>query len=146
MQGHEILEPQLRQAFADADAPNGARALGAILEAYVRFAREHPAHRHLMLRGELAQPDENPQALAAGQGAIELIANAVEDCQREGAAPPGDAETLVGLVWALGGGMVTLWLEGRPEGRCVSLGTTPEHLTKDIAAQLEYLLNRAGAG
>ncbi len=46
---------------------------------------------------------------------------------------------------ALRVGIVTLWLDGPLEGRCVSLGTTPEQLTKDIAAQLEYLLNRAGA-
>jgi hypothetical protein len=44
------------------------------------------------------------------------------------------------MVWALAIGIVTLWLDGPLEGRCVSLGTTPEALTAQIAALLESLL------
>jgi len=43
-------------------------------------------------------------------------------------------------------GIVTLWLDGPLEGRCVSLGTTPERLTADIARQLEFLLTAGGSG
>jgi hypothetical protein len=59
------------------EAPTAVRALGALIEAYVGFARDHPAHIHLMLRGEL-----------------------VEDCQREGSAPPGDPEPLGLVGWS----------------------------------------------
>ncbi len=137
-QGHEILEGQLRQAREQ--APTAVRALGALIETYVAFARDHPAHVHLMLRGELAQPDRHPEAQSAGEGAIQLLTEVVEDCQREGSAPPGDPGPLVSAVWALSVGIVTLWLDGPLEGRCVTLGTTPEQLTAQIAALLENLL------
>jgi hypothetical protein len=52
----------------------------------------------------------------------------------------GDPTPLVGLVWALAVGIVTLWLDGPLEPRCVSLGTTPEILTAQIAALLESVL------
>src|SRR5262249_13694336 len=55
-------------------------------------------------------------------------------------APPGDPSPLAGMVWALSVGIVTLWLDGPLEGRCVSLGTTPEELTSQITALLETLL------
>jgi AcrR family transcriptional regulator len=144
VQGHELLEPRLRKASED--APTGARALGALIEAYVEFARSHPAHLHLMLRGELAQLDRRPEAQRTGEGAIRVLTEAVERCQREGTAPPGGTETLVGMIWALCVGIVTLWLDGPLEGRCVSLGTTPEHLTRDIAQQIEVMLTACGAG
>jgi hypothetical protein len=37
---------------------------------------------------------------------------------------------------------VTLWLDGPLEDRCVTLGTTPEQLTSQIATLLETLLTR----
>ena len=115
-----------------------------MIETYVAFARGHPAHIHLMLRGELAQMDRHPETQSAGEGAIQLLTKVVEDCQREGSAPPGDPSDLVAIVWALAVGIVTLWLDGPLEGRCATLGTTPEHLTTQIAALLETLLTRPG--
>ena len=119
------------------------RALGGLIEAYVGFARDYPAHIHLMLRGELAQLDKHPETRSAGAGAIRLLTEVVEECQREGSAPPGDPEPLVASVWALSVGIVTLWLDGPLEDRCVALGTTPAELTSRIAALLETLLTRA---
>jgi hypothetical protein len=49
---------------------------------------------------------------------------------------------LVASVWALSVGIVTLWLDGPLEDRCVTLGTTPVELTSQIAALLETLLTR----
>jgi len=138
VQGHELLLRRLRQARQE--APTAVRALGAMVETYVRFAREHPAHLHLMLRSELWQPEHHPEAHTAGEAAIRLLTETVEECQRDGTAPPGDPGTLVGMVWALAIGIVTLWLDGPLEGRCVSLGTTPEGLTAQITALLENLL------
>ena len=144
VQGHELLLPRLRQAREQ--APTAAGALAAIVVAYAGFARDHPAHVHLMLRGELARLEEHPQAQAAGERSIQLLTEAVQDCQREGSAPPGDPTPLVAMVWALAVGIVTLWLDGPLEGRCVSLGTTPEELTGQISSLLENLLARAGTG
>lgn len=138
VQGYELLEPRLRQARDE--APTAARALGAIIETYVAFAREHPAHVHLMLRGELVHLDRHSDAQSAGERAIRILTGVVQDCQRQGTAPPGDPNTLVGMIWALSVGIVTLWLDGPLEGRCVSLGTTPEQLTSNIATLLERML------
>jgi AcrR family transcriptional regulator len=138
LRGSELLERRLGQARAQAPTP--ARALGALVETYVAFARDHPGYVHLMLRPELSQPDKHPEAHTAGAGALHLLTEVVRDCQRDGSAPPGDPETLVGMVWALAIGIVTLWLDGPLEGRCVSLGTTPEGLTARITALLESLM------
>ena len=35
---------------------------------------------------------------AAGDGAIQLLTETVEDCQREGSAPPGDPTALVAMI------------------------------------------------
>lgn len=141
VQGYELLEPRLRRATEE--APTGARALGALIEAYVEFARTHPAHVHLMIRGELANLDKHPEAQRGGAGGIEVLTRAVERCQSESRVPQGDPEPLVAMVWALCIGIVTLWLDGPLEGRCVSLGTTPEQLTRDIARRLESMLDSA---
>ena len=138
VRGYELLVQRLHQTRAA--APTAAHALGAIVEAYVLFGRDHPAHLHLMLRPELSEPDKHPQVGRAGEEAVQILTGVVEDCQRDGTAPPGDPETLVGMVWALAIGIVTLWLDGPLEGRCVSLGTTPEQLTANIAATLEALM------
>jgi len=47
---------------------------------------------------------------------------------------------LVAAVWALAVGIVTLWLDGPLEARCVDLGTTPQELTARITALLTGLL------
>jgi hypothetical protein len=93
-----------------------------------------------MIRPELSHPERHPEAQAAGEGAIGLLTEVVQDCQRDGTAPPGDPNPLVAMIWALAIGIVTLWLDGPLEGRCVSLGTTPEALTGQIIALLEGLL------
>ena len=138
VRGSGLLEQSLREARQH--APTAAAALGALIEAYVRFAAGNPAYIHLMLRPELSHPENHPEVQAAGEGAITLLTEVVQDCQREGSAPPGDPATLTGLVWALAIGIVTLWLDGPLEARCVDLGTTPQELTARITALLTGLL------
>ncbi len=140
VRGHELLEQQLRQARQQ--APTAARGLGALIETYVQFARDHPAYLRLMLRPELSLPQQHPEAQTAGDAAIQLLTETVLDCQRDGSAPPGDPTALVAMIWALAIGIVTLWLDGPLEGRCVSLGTTPEALTAQITALLQTILTR----
>jgi AcrR family transcriptional regulator len=138
VRGHELLYEHL--VAARRAAPTAARALGALVETYVGFARDHPGHLKLILRPELFRPEQHPEAQVAGEPAIALLTATVVDCQREGTAPPGDPGVLVSLVWALAIGIVTLWLDGPLEGRCVSLGTTPEALTAQITALLQQLM------
>jgi AcrR family transcriptional regulator len=136
--GHELLLVELR-ATRQA-APTAARALGALIQTYLRFARENPAYLQLMLRPELCQPDQHPEAQAAGEPALQLLTEVITDCQREGSAPPGDPATLVALVWALTIGIVTLRLDGPLERNCAAANTTPEALTEDITNLLGTLL------
>lgn len=91
---------------------------------------------HIPLR-RYGEPEEFGRAAA-----FVLLTEVVEECQREGSAPGGDPEPLVAAVWALSVGIVTLWLDGPLEDRCVTLGTTPVELTSQIAALLEALLRR----
>ena len=102
------------------------------------------ASRGLVPAGVADQAGLGELKRTAGAGAIQLLTEVVQDCQREGSAPPGDPEPLVDAVWALSVGIVTLWLDGPLEGRCVTRGTTPEQLTAQIAALLETLLTRPG--
>src|SRR5512142_3000922 len=138
VRGSALLQQELRAARQH--APPAAAGLGALIETYVRFADGNPAYVHLMLRPELSHPEHHPEVQAAGEGAITLLTEVVQDCQAEGSAPPGDPATLTGLVWALAIGIVTLWLDGPLEARCVDLGTTPEELTARITALLTGLL------
>jgi AcrR family transcriptional regulator len=142
--GHELLLERLQEARRQ--APTAVRALGAVVEAYVEFARQRPAHLHLMLRPELSHAAHQPGPAAGGEPAIQLLTETVRDCQRAGTAPPGDPEPLVAAVWALAIGIVTLWLDGPLESRCVQLNTTPEALTARITAMLESLLIHAPSG
>jgi AcrR family transcriptional regulator len=141
VRGYEMLTRQLQQARQQ--APSAARALAALVETYVGFAREHPAHLQLILRPELSQPRNHPESQAAGEAAIQVLTETVQDCQREGSAPLGDPTPLVAMVWALAIGIVTLWLDGPLEDRCVQLGTTPEDLTAQITGLLERMMTRS---
>jgi AcrR family transcriptional regulator len=141
VQGGELMEERMRAARAA--APTAAAALRAVVEAYVAFARDHPGYVHLMLRPELSEPHR--EAKEAGKGALQVLAEIVLACQREGSAPPGDPEILIHLVWSLATGIVTLWLDGPLENRCVTLGTTPAEMTTRIATLLTGVL-AAGAG
>ena len=138
VRGSALLEQELHQARDQAATP--ADALAALIGTYVRFAGQNPAYIHLMLRPELSHPENHPEVQAAGEGAIALLTEVVRDCQAEGSAPPGDPATLTGLVWALSIGIVTLWLDGPLEARCVDLGTTPQELTARITALLTSML------
>ena len=138
VRGSQLLEEQLRAAAST--APSAVQALGALIETYVRFAASHSGYVHVMLRPELFEPAKHPEAQHAGAGSVDLLTDIVTACQREGSAPAGDPTPLVGMVWALAVGIVTLWLDGPLEQRCVTLGTTPQELTGRISALLTALL------
>lgn len=138
VRGAQQLERDLRQARADAPTP--VRALAQLIEAYVRFAREHTAYLRLMYRPELATPEKDPEAAAATNAALQILTEVVRDCQRAGTAPTGDPEPLVLMVWAIATGIATLWLDGPLEGHCQSIDIAPEVLTRQVTTLLENLL------
>src|SRR4051794_37672270 len=102
-QGYQQLSEELRAARAQAADP--MRALGALVETYVRYAQRQPAHFQLMFRPELCQLDKDPDASAAADQAFQVLAEVVDDCQRAGDAPAGDPAALVAMVWAIAHGI-----------------------------------------
>ena len=138
--GYEELTRAMREARESAASP--VEALGAMIERYVRFAREHTAYHRLMFRPELSRPEKHPATAAAGNAALLLVTEAVRDCQRVGAAPPGDPMPLMTMAWSIGTGLATLWLDGPLEHLCADQDMTVEDLTGQIARLFRSMLHR----
>jgi hypothetical protein len=138
--GYEELARAMGEARESAASP--VEALGSMIERYVRFAREHTAYHRLMFRPELSRPEKHPATAAAGNMALLLVTEAVRDCQRVGAAPPGDPMPLMTMAWSIGTGLATLWLDGPLEHLCADQDMTVEDLTGQIARLFRSMLHR----
>jgi AcrR family transcriptional regulator len=143
VQGFEELSERARRARAAAGTPQ--EALSALVEGYVVFAAERRALFQLMMRPELTGPDKQPDVHAAGEAAIGVLTEVIIDCQRAGVAPPGDPATLVALAWSVMHGLASLRLDGPLEHKAAQFGTSPEQLTRDVAALLETLVTGSAA-
>lgn len=141
VQGFQLLEARMREARDVAPTP--IAALPALVEAYVRFAREQPAHFHLMFRPELAAPRHDPAARCAGDAAFEVVCEVVDECRRDGSVPAGGSAVVPGMCWALGHGLASLWVDGPLVERGAGLAPAPEALVEQIAQGLSAIL--AGA-
>ncbi|WP_067466411.1 TetR/AcrR family transcriptional regulator [Nocardia amamiensis] len=137
-QGFQSLGAYLTAARDDATTPMGA--LSAMARAYVRFSREQPAYFRLMFRPELSQPDKHPDAMAAGDAAFGVLADAIAQCVRAGALPADKADTLAVMFWGLGHGLASLWLDGQLEKRAIQFGTTASDLVDDVMRTFTTLI------
>ncbi len=135
VRGFEMLGGQLEAARDRAGTP--IEALGAMVEGYVLFARDQPAHFRLMFRPELSLPEKHPDVQAAADRVFDVLTEVVAECQRTGAAPPGDPAPVLTMSWALAHGMASLWIDGRLEHRSACYDTTPAALTRQVARALE---------
>jgi AcrR family transcriptional regulator len=112
------------QSFADLTAAAAAAAAGisdpaeallARCRAYCHFALEHPGHYRVMF-----QLPQSPSLVAdpagtPGRRAFQVLVQAIEACQRAGAATAtGDPFRLASLVWAAEHGLASLRLS-RPQ-------------------------------
>lgn len=138
VRGFELVGERLRAARATADSP--VSALGALVEAYVTFAREQPAYFRLMFRPELSQPQKHPDAQVAGDAAFQVLNEVMADCQRDGLIAEADIESFTLTVWALGHGLAWLCLEGQLHHRAAA-GDSPQVLTRHVASLLESALS-----
>jgi len=110
IEGLALMVEQMRRAGAEAP-DDGRSQLEALGRGYVRFALAHRAHFRVMFRPELHAllgKDTNP---ALGEG-LEMLKRAIERCQSEGLAPPGDPEPLILLAWSAVHGAAHLWIDG----------------------------------
>jgi AcrR family transcriptional regulator len=122
-QGFELLvaEMQREAAAAPADARSQLEALG---RGYVLFALAHRGHFRVMFRPELRFQLNEEQGQIAGNAYL-LLQRAIERCQVECVAPPGDPSRLILLAWSAVHGASALWIDG---------SLHDEQLIKDEAA------------
>ncbi|WP_212909449.1 TetR/AcrR family transcriptional regulator [Streptomyces sp. TS71-3] len=136
--GFELLVTELRAARDGASTP--VEALGAMIEAYVRFAREHTGYARLMYRPELSRTGKGPVAEGFAQEGIQLATDTVLAAQREGSAPPGDPAVLVTMVWSLGAGLAMLAIDGPMDDMSAARGSSTTELTAQVAALFGRML------
>ncbi|HVV09848.1 TetR/AcrR family transcriptional regulator [Amycolatopsis sp.] len=139
--GYEQLLADLRAAHGASRSP--VRALGAMIETYVRFARSHPAYSQLMYRPELSHPRKDPATETLVNAVLRLVTDTVTDCQRTGHAPPGDPVPLVTMVWSIAAGLAMLSIDGPLDHMTADRGSDVPELTAQVSALLQGLLSGA---
>jgi AcrR family transcriptional regulator len=112
-------------AERDAAPDDAASRLEALGRGYLSFAISHPGHFRVMFHGD-AKASGPTQS---GLGALRLLQEAVQDCQRTGIAPPGEPTPLVLTAWSIVHGLATLWVDGALPFE----GMDPEQLAPQIA-------------
>jgi AcrR family transcriptional regulator len=136
--GFERLVTEMRAAHDSVGTP--VEALGAMIEAYVRFSREHTAYARLMYRPELSETTKGHTAATHAQEGMKLVTDTVIAAQREGAAPAGDPAPLVTMLWSLAVGLSVLSIDGPLAGASARRGSSVPELTAQVTALLQRML------
>jgi AcrR family transcriptional regulator len=109
-EGFKNLAIALRET--QSKAPSPAEALPAMIETYVHFAHDNPAHFQLMFRPELTQSHKSPKGEEAGEEAFEALDETVAACVTTGVLKAADKDVLALTLWSLVHGLASLWLDG----------------------------------
>jgi AcrR family transcriptional regulator len=109
-QGFDALLSRVQAEVASAGSDPLAR-FRAIAIAYVDFALEHPAHFTVMYAARAETFGGGPVA-ARGRAAFTLLIDLIADCQRAGAASPGNPSRIAVEVWSFVHGLVVLHQNG----------------------------------
>jgi AcrR family transcriptional regulator len=125
-EGFRNLATALRAAQAAAATP--AEALPAMIETYVHFAHDNPAHFQLMFRPELTQSHKSPKGEEAGEEAFAVLTDTVAACVDAGVLR-ADKDVLAMALWSLVHGLASLWLDGHLAHHT----DDPELLTRQVA-------------
>lgn len=126
-EGFKNLATALRTTQAQARTP--AEALPAMIEAYVHFAHDNPAHFQLMFRPELTQSHKSPKGEEAGEEAFQALDETVSACVITGVLRAADKDVLALTLWSLVHGLASLWLDGHLAHHT----DDPERLTHQVA-------------
>ncbi|HEU4409405.1 MAG TPA: TetR/AcrR family transcriptional regulator [Polyangiaceae bacterium] len=97
---------------ACAPYPDTRTRFNKLVEAYIRFAVERPAHFRLMFGPEAADKWSNASLRAAETATFNLCLDAVVEGQRNGLVRPGDAREVALAGWAMIHGIASLVLNG----------------------------------
>ncbi|MFN3322789.1 MAG: TetR/AcrR family transcriptional regulator [Bryobacteraceae bacterium] len=104
-EGFERLAAEVREAGRAGNPP--IEQLLAGCEAYLAFARRHPAHYEVMF-SEQVQKAEFADCARAAEGAFAGLVQAIEVCRRERFLAEGDSREQARVVWSLLDGMAHL--------------------------------------
>jgi AcrR family transcriptional regulator len=133
-QGFRLLADDL--IAATTQSPDPVESLSALIRAYVAFAQRQPAHFRLMFRPELSESRLDPEAKEAEHAAEAALESAVTALVEAGVIPPAQAEPFSVLIWSLGHGLASLWLDGHLRDNYED----PDALTTQITALVESAL------
>ncbi len=125
--GFKNLAAALRDTQARAATP--AEALPAMIETYVRFAHDNPAHFQLMFRPELTQSHKSPTGKEAADEAFTALTDTGAACMAAGVLRHADKDVLALTLWSLVHGLASLWLDGHLAHHT----DDPELLTRQVA-------------
>lgn len=112
LEGFTLLALAMQTARDAAASASAIERLGAIGEAYVRFAVAHPAHFRLMFRPSLMSPGTLPQEGAPGQAFALLLDGVSEVLENDDVRKTVDRRGLVLVAWSLVHGAAELLLDG----------------------------------
>lgn len=122
---------------ARATATTSAKALEAILTAYIDFARTDTAYFRLMFRPELKESPKSPAGAEAGEAAFAILETTIGECLPDHT----DTAVLTIAMWSLVHGYASLWLDGQLDHRV----DDPAALAHQIAALVTAVTGRCPA-
>jgi AcrR family transcriptional regulator len=134
-QGFRMLADDLTTATSAATNP--IEGLSALIHAYVAFALRQPAYFRLMFRPELSESRLDPEAKEAEHGAEATFESTITALVEAGIISPTKAEPFSVLIWSLGHGLASLWLDGHLSEDYED----PDALTTQVTALVESALN-----
>lgn len=111
-QGYVQLAWAVTAAIDEAQPVDGPSMLEAVGRGYVRFAIANPGRFEVMFRLDLLNADD-PDFVAASEGAYALLVGTVARCLSEGFLGENDPEVVAVSAWSMVHGLAALWISGR---------------------------------
>jgi AcrR family transcriptional regulator len=141
-QGYMQLAQEVISAIDEAHPVDGPAVLEAVGRGYVRFAVVNPGRFEVMFRLDVLNADD-PDFVAASEGAYSLLVNTIARCQSEGFLGSRDPEVLAVAAWSIVHGLAALWISGRLGERIQE--TDPNRLAERVSRLYVDAVLRSGA-
>lgn len=91
----------------------GVAGFDAMAQAYVRFALTQPSYYRAMFGGAIEPGNSDPELVAEGTAAFQVLVDAIVAQQEAGLIGPDDPVQLGRYIWALVHGIAMLAIDGR---------------------------------
>ena len=129
-QGYVEMAQAVVSAIVEAEPVDGPGVLDAVGRGYVRFALANPGRFEVMFRLDVLNQDD-PDFIAASEGAYSLLVDTVARCRSEGFLGNRDPEVVAVGAWSIVHGLAALWISGRLGERIHE--TDPQHLAANVS-------------